>query len=115
MGWEIFVHSVRGKYCLSAFTSETRPPTDTKMITLSHRNTLVIPEKPFTWETVQQDLNPNEFNPLDNLSPSINSLFLELFQTPRALLDKYVLPMVELQLHKLFLRELLLLSAMALI
>ena len=47
-GWEIYVHSVRGKYCLSAFPSKTRPPSATKMITLSHRNTLVEPEKPST-------------------------------------------------------------------
>ena len=91
-GWEIFVHSTRGKYCLWAFTSETRPTSATKMITLSHRNTLVIPERSSTWSTVQQDLNLNEYNPLDKLSPSINPLFLELLQTPRALLDKYVLP-----------------------
>ena len=47
-GWEFFVHSARGKYCLSAFTSETRPTPATKMITLSHRNILVIPEKPLS-------------------------------------------------------------------
>ena len=41
-GWEIYVHSVRGKYCLSAFTSETRPTSATKMITL------VVPERPST-------------------------------------------------------------------
>ena len=55
-GWEIFVHSVRGKYCLSAFTCETRPTSATKMITLIHRNTLVVQEKPSSWTRVQLDL-----------------------------------------------------------
>ena len=62
------------------------------MITLSHRNTLVVPEKPSTWTIVQQDLNPNAYNPMDDPPTCINLLFHDLGQTPRALLDKYMLP-----------------------
>ena len=36
--------------------------------------------------------HPNEYNPMDKLSPSINSFFRDLVQTPRALFDNYVLP-----------------------
>ena len=50
-GWEVYVHSARGKYCMSAFTTLTRPASATKMITLSNRNTLVVPEKPYLGPT----------------------------------------------------------------
>ena len=55
LGWIVYVHSARGKYCLSAFTTPTRPAAVTKLITLSHRNTLVVPEKPSPRTWVQHD------------------------------------------------------------
>ena len=91
-GWDTSVHSTRGKYCLSAFPFETRPTSATKLITFSHRNTLVLPERPSSWETVQQELHPNEYIPMDDPPPCINSFFQDLVQTPRALLDKFNLP-----------------------
>ena len=91
-GWDIFVHSARGKYCISALTAATRPVSATKLVTLSHRNTLVVSERPLSWDWVQLDLDPNEYNPLDDPPPCVNSLFGAFVQNPRTLLDKCKLP-----------------------
>ena len=91
-GWDTFVHSTRGKYCLSAFTVATRPISATNMITLSRRNTPIGPERPSPWDPVPPDLNPTEYNPMDNPPPCINSFFEAVVQTLRALLDKIKLP-----------------------
>ena len=77
---------------MSAFTTVTRPASATKMITLSSRNTLVVPEKPSLQTWVQFDLDPNEYTPLDDLLPCVNSLFEAFLQIPRTLLDLCKLP-----------------------
>ena len=81
------MHSTRGRYCMSAFTTPTGPASVTKLVTLSHRNTLVVPEIPSTRTWVRSDLDPNDYNPLDDLLPCVNSLFEALLQTPQTLLD----------------------------
>ena len=86
------MHSDRGKYCLSAFTTTTRPASAHRMTTLSQRNTLVVPERPSPWDAVQLDLDLNEYDPFNDTPPYINSLFEALVQTPRTHLDKFKLP-----------------------
>ena len=44
------------------------------------------------WTTEQQELDPNAYNPMVDPPPCIISLFHDLVQTSRALLDKYTLP-----------------------
>ena len=51
-----------------------------------------MPERTSTWETVQQELNLNAYNPMDDPPPCIISFFQDLVQTPRALLNKYTVP-----------------------
>ena len=53
-----------------AFTVVTRPNTSSKLVTLSHRNTLVIPERPHSWETVHPDMGPNEYNLITDPPPT---------------------------------------------
>ena len=77
---------------MSAFTTATRPASATKLITLSRRNTLVVPEKPSPRTWVPLDLDPLEYSPLDDLLPCVISLFEALLQNRRALLDLCKLP-----------------------
>ena len=78
---------------MSAFTTPTTiSASATKLVTLSNRNILVVPEKPSPQTWVQLDLDPNEYNLLDDLLPCVNSLFEALLQISRTLLDLCKLP-----------------------
>ena len=61
-------------------------------LSLSHRNTPVVPERHSFWNTVQPDLDLNEYNPMDELPSCITSFFEALVQTPRGLMDRFKLP-----------------------
>ena len=68
-----------------------------------------------SWELAkeQQELNPNAYNPMDDPSPCIISLFHDLVQSHEPFwISLRSLPMVELQLLLLFLQEQLQLSVM---